>query len=60
MDEKGYPKKSFGKIMAEMFTGTENQAQRIVNCIEKMLDTTPNSAERVKAKRELVDALLRK
>ena len=34
------------------------QVEEVANCIEKMLDTTPNSIERKKAKAELVKALL--
>lgn len=58
--EKPAHKKSYGQMMAEMITGTDEQALRIADCIEKMLDTEPNSVERLDAKKELVKALLRK
>ncbi len=55
---------NIGKPIAEMIfstaTGTKEQAQKTVDAIEKMLDTTPNSIERNKAKKELIQALLRK
>lgn len=58
--EKPAHKKSYGQMMAEMITGTDAQALRVADCIEKMLDTEPNSVERLDAKKELVKALLRK
>lgn len=55
---------NIGKPIAEMIfstaAGTKEQAQKTVDAIEKMLDTTPNSIERNKAKKELIQALLRK
>lgn len=55
---------NIGKSVAEMIfstaVGTKEQAQKTVDAIEKMLDTTPNSIERNEAKKELIQALLRK
>ncbi|WP_196599811.1 hypothetical protein [Pectinatus frisingensis] len=51
---------NIGKVVAKAILGTEEQAQKVADAIEKMLDTTPNSIERDKAKKELIQALLRK
>lgn len=51
---------SFGKMMAMMMIGTDEQALAKVIAIEKMIDSKPDTLEREEAKEALLKALLRK
>lgn len=51
---------SLSEALFTIGTGTELDCWKVVNAIEKMVGTAPNSADRETAKNELLLALLRK
>lgn len=46
-------------VLRAVTSNTEEEAQKITDAVEKMLDTTSGSNERKQAKQELVNALIR-
>lgn len=52
--------KDIGNLLVKTTVGTEKDAYKVAEAIEKMIGTAANSTDREQAKKELVNALLRK